>query len=47
MGVGPAGAYVAGLDPEARSSLAARCAQLLPEAPFEVTASAWAVTALV
>ena len=26
LGVGPAGAYVAGLDPEARSSLAGRCA---------------------
>jgi ubiquinone/menaquinone biosynthesis C-methylase UbiE len=47
LGVGPAGAYVAGLDPEARSSLAGRCAQLLPDPPFEVTASAWAVTARV
>ena len=47
LGVGPAGSYVAGLDPEARSSLAGRCAELLPDPPFEVTASAWAVTALV
>jgi SAM-dependent methyltransferase len=47
MGVGPAGAYVAGLDPEARTSLAARCAQLLPDPPLEVAASAWAVIARV
>jgi SAM-dependent methyltransferase len=47
LGVGPAGAYVAGLDPEARSQLADRCAQRLPDPPFEVTASAWAVTARV
>jgi hypothetical protein len=47
LGVGPAGAYVAGLDPEARSSLAGRCAELLPDPPFEVAASAWAVTARV
>jgi hypothetical protein len=33
--------------PEARSSLAGRCEQLLPDPPFEVAASAWAVTARV
>ena len=47
LGVGPAGTYVNGLDQAARSSLAERCAQLLPDPPFEVTASAWAVTARV
>ena len=47
LGVGPAGTYVNGLDQAARSSLAERCAQLLPDSPFEVTASAWAVTARV
>ncbi len=47
LGVGPAGSYVAGLAPEARSSLAGRCEQLLPDPPFEVAASAWAVRARV
>jgi SAM-dependent methyltransferase len=46
LGVGPAGAYVAGLGVEQRSALRERCAELLPEAPFELTASAWTVTAL-
>ncbi|MBX9246309.1 methyltransferase domain-containing protein [Actinotalea ferrariae] len=41
LGVGPAGAYVARLDDERREALRRRCAELLPDAPFEVTASAW------
>ena len=41
LGVGPAGKYVARLDAEQRSVLKAQCAQLLPEGPFEITASAW------
>jgi SAM-dependent methyltransferase len=41
LGVGPAGAYVAGLDDAGRSALRARCAELLP-APFEISALAWA-----
>lgn len=41
LGVGPAGAYVASLDDAARSTLRARCAELLP-APFALTAVAWA-----
>jgi len=45
FGVGPAGAYVAKLDAKGREALRARCAQRLPEAPFEVSASAWAVRA--
>jgi SAM-dependent methyltransferase len=45
LGVGPAGAYVAGLDDARRESLRQRCAELLPEAPFTVSASAWAVRA--
>ena len=40
-GVGPAGAYVAGLDGKHREALRSRCAQLLPEGPFELEASAW------
>jgi SAM-dependent methyltransferase len=45
LGVGPAGAYVARLDETQRAALRARCAELLPAAPFEVAASAWCVTA--
>jgi SAM-dependent methyltransferase len=41
-GVGPAGAYVAALDPAARDSLRERCRTLLPGARFTVTARAWA-----
>ena len=39
LGVGPAGAYVAGLDEPQRDALRDRCAELLPEAPFTVPAS--------
>jgi hypothetical protein len=41
LGVGPAGGYVASLDEAGRSDLRERCADLLPDAPFEITASAW------
>lgn len=41
-GVGPAGAYVASLDPARRNELRERCRSLLPAAPFRVTAVAWA-----
>lgn len=44
LGVGPAGAYVVGLDEQRRDDLRARCAELLP-APFTVEASAWTVVA--
>ena len=43
LGVGPAGAYVAGLGPDAAVALRNHCAELLPPAPFEVSASAWCV----
>lgn len=46
LGVGPAGDHVQSLDPAAREQLRARCAELLPLAPFEITASAWSVTAV-
>lgn len=42
-GVGPAGAYVAGLDDRARDVLRTRCASLLPDGAFDVSASAWCV----
>jgi len=46
LGVGPAGDYVRGLDEAGRAAVRARCAELQPEAPFEVSASAWCVRAL-
>lgn len=45
LGVGPAGAYVAGLDATARDELAERCRASLPEPPFEHAATAWVVVA--
>lgn len=47
MGVGPAGAYVQRLDPDARDGLRAACRARLGDGPFEVRASAWSVTATV
>lgn len=47
LGVGPAGSHVAQLDKTGRDTLRARCAQLLPPAPFDITASAWCVRARV
>lgn len=41
LGVGPAGAYVAGLGPDAVTSLRQHCRSLLPEPPFTVHATAW------
>ena len=41
LGVGPAGAYVASLGDAERDALRARCAELLPPAPFEIPAVAW------
>jgi SAM-dependent methyltransferase len=45
LGVGPAGAYAAGLASVARDRLRERCRSLLPPAPFELTARAWTVRA--
>jgi SAM-dependent methyltransferase len=42
MGVGPAGAYVAGLDDDTREQLRERCLAALPPAPFVQTARAFA-----
>ncbi len=41
LGVGPAGAYVASLQPDQRLALADRCRSLLPEPPFRLRATAW------
>jgi SAM-dependent methyltransferase len=42
LGVGPAGAYVVGLDADGRDELRERCRSLLSEPPFVVEARAWA-----
>jgi len=42
LGVGPAGAYAAGLDVVGREELRERCRALAPVAPFTVEATAWA-----
>ena len=42
LGVGPAGDYVAGLHATRQARLRERCRALLPEAPFVLTALAWA-----
>jgi SAM-dependent methyltransferase len=47
LGVGPAGAYVAGLDTDARARLRAECLARQPSAPFVVTALAWAARGVV
>jgi SAM-dependent methyltransferase len=41
LGVGPAGAYVAKLDPERRAALREQCRATLPEAPFVLESQAW------
>lgn len=45
LGVGPAGAHVQSLDEAGRNALRERCRELLPEPPFHIIASAWAVRA--
>ena len=45
LGVGPAGDHVRGLDADGRERLRARCAELLPDGPFTIEATAWAVLA--
>lgn len=42
LGVGPAGSYAAGLEAGRQAQLRDRCRELLPAAPFVVTARAWA-----
>jgi SAM-dependent methyltransferase len=47
LGVGPAGAHLASLDPDRRAELRERCQSRLPAGPFELTAAAWATAARV
>jgi SAM-dependent methyltransferase len=42
LGVGPAGAYVAGLDEAGRETLREHCRRVVPAGPFEIEAAAWA-----
>lgn len=46
LGVGPAGAYVAGLDPEQRADLREHCRASLPDPPFVIEARAWSARGL-
>ena len=46
LGVGPAGAHVAGLEAAQRAKLRERCRDLLPVAPFTIQARAWAARGL-
>ena len=43
QGVGPAGGYVAALDPERREALRRACLTRLGDGPFVIPARAWAV----
>lgn len=45
LGVGPAGDHVQRLDEAGRERLRTRCAELLPDGPFEISATAWSVVA--
>ena len=47
LGVGPAGKFVAGLDAARQAELRELCHELLPPAPFVLTASAWAARGIV
>jgi SAM-dependent methyltransferase len=47
LGVGPAGAFVAGLDEERQAELRELCRELLPAAPFVLPARAWAARGFV
>src|SRR5262249_21352973 len=44
LGVGPAGDYVGSLTARRRRLLRERCRELLGEGPFDISATAWAVT---
>jgi SAM-dependent methyltransferase len=46
LGVGPAGAYVAGLDPTRQAQLRDQCRELLPAGAFVLTARAWSARGL-
>jgi SAM-dependent methyltransferase len=47
LGVGPAGGFVASLDPKGQAKLREQCRKMLPAAPFTVEAQAWAARGIV
>jgi SAM-dependent methyltransferase len=47
LGVGPAGGYVASLDPDRQAELRERCREKFPDPPFVLTSRAWAARGLV
>ena len=47
LGVGPAGGYAAGLEPQRQARLRERCRELLPTAPFVLEPRAWAARGIV
>src|SRR6266542_592070 len=47
LGVGPAGSYLTALDSAQQVELRERCGQRLPDAPFTLSARAWAARGLV
>ena len=47
LGVGPAGAYAAGLEAKPQAQLRELCREMLPAPPFLLTARAWAARGLV
>ena len=46
LGVGPAGSYVASLDPGRRAALRERCRKMVSDGPITVVAQAWAARGL-
>jgi SAM-dependent methyltransferase len=46
LGVGPAGSYTVSLEPALQAELRERCREVLPPAPFVVTARAWGARGL-
>lgn len=46
-GVGPAGAHLGRLDPDARAAQEERCRALVPDEPFTIRARAWAARGVV
>jgi hypothetical protein len=47
LGVGPAGAYTAALDPDKQARLRGLCHERLPDEPIVISAGAWAARGVV
>jgi SAM-dependent methyltransferase len=46
LGVGPAGHYLQGLDPQRQARVREQCREMLPVAPFTLSAAAWVARGL-